>query len=113
MFKVFVSQPMRNKTEAEILEEKEKCIAYFRNLIVKLNGIFNESLEFEVINSYIEEQPSADVTNNGLWYLGKSLQLLSMADIVIFAKGWRKARGCRIERKCAETYGVTIIDYAG
>lgn len=113
MFKLFISQPMKDKTQAEILEEREKCVAYFRNLITKLNKIFKDSLDFEVINSFIEEEPSSNVQAPGLWYLGESLKLMSNADVVVFAKGWRKARGCRLERKCAEDYGITIIDYAG
>lgn len=44
-----------------------------------------------------------------LWYLGKSLELLSTADIAYFAPGWNEARGCRIENQCAKEYGIEKI----
>ena len=43
-------------------------------------------------------------------FLGKSLELLSTADIAYFAKGWENARGCRIENTCAIEYGITVIE---
>ena len=113
MSKIFISQPMQDKSKVEILEERDKCVAYVQNLVTKLNSIFGSSDKVEVINSYFEDGPTSDVTNSGLWYLGKSLQLMATADIVVFAKGWRKARGCKIERKCAQDYNMTIIDYPG
>ena len=64
--------------------------------------------EITVIDTFIEEN-APDNVNSGLWYLGKSLELLSDADIVVFAKGWRNARGCRIEFKCAKEYGISYI----
>lgn len=41
-----------------------------------------------------------------LWYLGKSIELLSTADVAYFLKGWNTARGCRIEYMCANDYGI-------
>ena len=86
MKKLFISQPMKGKTDEEILKEREKAIAS-----AKRN--FAESEEIEVIDS-----------------LGKSLELLSTADIAYFAKGWENARGCRIENTCAIEYGITVIE---
>lgn len=96
--KLFISQPMKGKTKEEIQAEREKAIASaFRH--------FNEKPE--VIDSYFEDAP-ADA--NPLWYLGKSLQLLSTADVAYFAEGWEKARGCRIENTCAIEYGIAVIE---
>ena len=64
--------------------------------------------EITVIDTFIEEE-APDNVNSGLWYLGKSLELLSGADIAVFAKGWRNARGCQIEFKCAKEYGISCI----
>ena len=62
-----------------------------------------------VIDSFIQGAP---VDAKPLWYLGKSLELLSTADIAYFAKGWEEARGCRIEHECAEEYGgIWIVTY--
>ncbi len=95
MKKAFISQPMRGKTDIEILEEREKIIMHLREE-------FDE--EYEVIDSFLNANKPA------LEMLGLSIQLLSMADIAVFAKGWEKARGCKIEHECAKQYGIKILD---
>ena len=97
MKKLFISQPMRGKSDEEILAEREKAIQAAR---VELRE------DVEVIDSYFQGAP-ADA--RPLWFLGKSLELLSTADIAYFAPGWEKARGCKIERMCADEYGIPSI----
>lgn len=102
MKKLFISQPMKDKSDAEILAEREKAIKSAEELLGE---------PVEVIDSFFQSAP-ADA--RPLWFLGKSLELLSTADIVYFAKGWEKARGCKIENTCAIEYGITVIeDYKG
>ena len=98
MKKLFISQPMRGKTDEEILAERKKAIeSAERNL----------GEPVEVIDSFFQNAP-ADA--RPLWLLGKSLELLSTADIAYFAKGWEDARGCRIENQCAIEYGIEVIE---
>lgn len=98
MKKLFISQPMRGKTDEEILAERKKAIeSAERNLREPV----------EVIDSFFQNAP-ADA--RPLWFLGKSLELLSTADIAYFAKGWEDARGCRIENQCAIEYGIEVIE---
>ena len=99
--KLFISQPMRGKTNEEILAVRKKAIeSAERNLGEKV----------EVIDSFFQDAP---VDANPLWYLAKSLELLSTADVAYFAKDWEKYRGCRIENTCAIEYGIAVIeDYA-
>ncbi|MCI6068366.1 MAG: hypothetical protein MR707_09135, partial [Galactobacillus timonensis] len=61
----------------------------------------------QVIDSFFEDAPH---DAKPLWFLGKSLELLSTADIAVFAKGWRSARGCMIEHECAVAYGIETIE---
>ena len=97
MKKLFISQPMKGKTNEEILAVREKAIASAeRDLGEKV----------EVIDSFFKNAP---VDANPLWFLGKSIQLLSEADVAYFAKGWEEARGCRIENACALEYGIELI----
>ena len=98
MKKLFISQPMRGKSNEEILAVREKAIkSAERNLGEKV----------EVIDSFFQNAP-ADA--KPLWFLGKSLELLATADVAYFAKGWEDARGCRIENTCAIEYGITVIE---
>lgn len=98
MKKLFISQPMKGKTDQEILKEREAAIA-------KAEEVCREDME--VIDSFFQSAP-ADA--RPLWFLGKSLELLSTADIVYFAPGWKDARGCRIEHTCAMEYGIHTIE---
>ena len=102
MKKLFISQPMRGKTDEEILAVREKAIKSAEKQIGE---------PVEVIDSFFQ---SAPVDAKPLWYLGESLKLLAEADVAYFAKGWDEARGCKIENTCAIEYGIeTIIeDYA-
>lgn len=95
--KLFISQPMRGKTDEEILEERRRAIWMAKREM---------GVEPEVIDSFFQ---SAPVDARPLWYLGKSLELMSEADAVYFVKGWEEARGCKIEHECAIKYGITVI----
>jgi len=101
MKKVFISQPMNGLSDLQIEKDKTRVIK-------KLYIEGYKPDEITIIDSFIEEN-APDNVNSGLWYLGKSLELLAGADIVVFAKGWRKARGCLIEFKCANEYGISYI----
>lgn len=100
MKKLFISQPMKVKTDEEILAVREKAIASAKAKI-------DEGEEIEVIDSFFQNAP---VDARPLWFLGKSLELLSTADVAYFAKGWEDARGCRIENTCAIEYGIDVIE---
>ena len=98
MKKLFISQPMRDKTDDEIKAERKKLIEITKKRIEE---------DIEVIDSFFEGDPH-DATP--LWYLGKSIELLSEADVAIFALGWQKYRGCRIEHWCCEYYSIPTIE---
>ena len=100
MKRLFVSQPMRGKTDEEIKAERAKAIQSAEELLGE---------PAEVIDSFFEKSP-ADA--KPLWFLGKSLELLAGADIAYFASGWKDARGCRIEHTCAVEYGIARIEEA-
>ena len=97
MKKLFISQPMRGKTDKEILAEREKAIASAERELGE---------PVEVIDSFFQNAP---VDAKPLWFLGKSLELLSTADVAYFTKGWEDARGCRIENQCAVEYGIELV----
>ena len=96
--KVFISQPMKGKTNEEIKAERNR-------LIGKVRALYGDDIE--IIDSFFE---SAPVDARPLWFLGKSLELLATADVAAFARGWRDARGCRIENICAIEYGIEVVE---
>lgn len=69
MKKLFVSVPMKGRTEEEIKASIQK--------MKKIAEIY-EGEELELIDSYIEDNPPKD-SNEGVWYLGESLKKLAQA----------------------------------
>ena len=98
MKKLFISQPMKDKTNEEIKAERERII----------KEVTDKFGEVEVIDSFFENAPH---DARPLWFLGKSLELLSTADVAYFAKDWEKYRGCKIEHTCAVEYGIDVMEY--
>lgn len=91
--KVFISQPMSGLTDDEILSKRNKIKKF-------LEEVYN----WEVIDSYIEEE------GNPVYLLGKSIELLSQADRIFMVKGWQNSRGCKIEYEVAKAYDIGIIE---
>lgn len=98
MIKLFISQPMRDKSNEEILAVREQAIESVKR---------NLGEDVEVIDSFFQSAPH---DTNPLWCLAKSIELMGTADVVYFAKDWEKYRGCRIENACACEYGLTVIE---
>lgn len=96
MKKVFISQPMKGLSDTEIKEERKAI----KQAIIKEYGYV------EFIDSYFENVPASA---RPLWFLGKSLELLSTADMAFFANSWEDARGCVMEHEACEKYGIEII----
>lgn len=90
--KVMISQPMRGKINAQIRAERADVVAK-----LKADG-------FEIIDTIITEDAPKD-SDAAMFYLGKSIELMSKADVVYFMKGWHKARGCMIEHAICQHYG--------
>ena len=92
---------MRGLTDIEILKVRLEI----KNRAEKTIGE-----PVELIDSFIKDYPGEINKSIPVWYLGKSIQLISQADIAYFGGDWRNARGCKIEHEVARTYGITIIE---
>lgn len=96
MKKIFISQPMRDKTEEEIKKEREL-------LIDSCKREYGEDIE--IADTYFD-----DFNGGALEFLAKSLGVLASCDIAVFAIGWENFCGCKIERLCCQEYGIEIVD---
>lgn len=99
---VFISQPMKNKSESEILITRDKAIDRIRQL-------FPDD-DVTIIDSYFDDYIPTE-GNISLKYLAKSIELLADADFVYFCPGWEEARGCIIEHDCAVAYRIMCCTY--
>lgn len=98
MKKLFISCPMKDRTEAQI----RGTMMQMHNIA---EAVFGE--ELDVIQTYIPDPPSG--TNQALWYLGESIKMLSEADYFIGVYDEEKAyHGCAIENQAAKAYGIPV-----
>ena len=102
MKKLFISCPMKGRTEENIRKSMEQM-----HKIAEI--VFDQ--ELEVIPTYIEDNPPEN-NNQAVWYLGKSIQLLAEADFFIGIGYSELFKGCNVERNIAKDYGIksTYVD---
>lgn len=90
--KAMISKPMRGKTNEEIRARRKNIVNK-----IKKSG-------FEFIDTLFDFKNKPAV-----FYLAKSIEAMSEADVVIFTPDWEQTRGCRIEFEIAKAYGKQII----
>lgn len=95
--KIFLIQPMNGRSEEEITQERKIVENFFK------------MIDCEIINSLYKDKPP-ESNNEGLFYLGKSVQAMSEADLVVALPNWKKNKGCKIEYECAHKYGLEIAE---
>lgn len=98
MKKLFVSVPMKGRTEEEIKASVQK---------MKKIAEICEGEELELIDSYIEDNPPKD-SKEAIWYLGESLKKLAQADVFMGICENFDWNGCYIERETAQRYGIKV-----
>lgn len=95
--KIFISQPMGNLTDEQVLEERAALIRWAEKQLGEAVDPLETFFDF-----------GSDATP--LYYLAKSIEFLAKADVAVFAPDWKDARGCRIEHQCAVDYGIPILE---
>jgi hypothetical protein len=92
--KVFISQPMRGKTDKQIEKERERAVNCVR-------WHFGETM-VEVLDTFFK-----GFDGNRLEFLGKSvMEGIAKADIAVFIGNWQNYYGCRCEHFIAAQYKV-------
>lgn len=101
--KVFISIPMKGRSDIEIKKEM--------NLVA--NAIKMEYGDhIEIIDSFIADSPPDNAGRDGVWYLAKSIEMLGQAQLAVFIGEWKTARGCIVEHQVATLYNIPILYYA-
>lgn len=95
MKKVMISQPMKGKTSEQIKKERAELVKEL------------QEAGYEVLDTVFENAPEDE--DVAIYMLSQSIRYLGKADMIVFMKGWEKARGCKIEHQVAVGYGKEII----
>ena len=93
---------MGNKTDEEIRRERDVATKYLQDN------------DYEVLDTYFDYEDDEILSHDGIknipvFYLGKSIEALSRADVLYVCDGWMNARGCGIEVAVAKSYNIPII----
>lgn len=94
--KLYISQPMRGKSMNDILAERKRLVA-------------EAAAELHTGDILVLDTLFVNHDKPPLVTLGRSLEKMAEADAVIFAPGWRNARGCRVEHLAASEYDFKVI----
>jgi len=104
MIKVFISQLMNGLTDEEIIKERTEIVDKivkkypFEDILI-LDNFFNEK----------EYRTTDDVKNKGVWCLGKSINVLSEADLAVFSKDYTLGRGTVFEYNICKEYDIETL----
>ena len=96
--KVFLSQPMNGLTDKEILARRDKDVEQLYKYLGE---------PFELIDTFFKQDATAK--HKSVEYLARSIAEMANADFVAMDCDFESARGCLIEHKIAEKYGIGII----
>ena len=102
--KIFISMGMKSKSTEQVRQEMQNV---FEQIKEKLP-------DAELIDSVVDgadKHIAIEGDDAGLWYMGKSLVLMSEADIVFFVNDYQEFRGCRVEKLCADSYGKLCVEF--
>lgn len=101
--KIFISMGMKSKSTEQVRQEMNKVFVEIQkdlpNVVLIDSVIDNADKEIAIKGNSIS-----------IWYLGKSLELMSEANLVFFINDWENYKGCKIERMVAEKYGKLCVN---
>ena len=97
--RVFVSQRMRGRSEEAI--DRERHLIF--DALPSLTGI-RERIEVPKLDKL------TTASNSPASCVGLSIQDMANSDLVVFAPGWRDARGCVVEHAVCLLYGLSYIE---
>ena len=95
MKKLFISVPMKGRTEENIRKSMKKMHRI-------AEAVWEQ--ELEVIPSFIEDKPPEN-SKQAVWYLGESIKKMAEADCFIGVE-YDHYHGCNVERDVALSYGI-------
>lgn len=108
-FTIFISTPMHNKSEEEI-ERRFEVITELVFTFCKLIRPDFKREDLNVIDNFHHEDLDADAGR--LMHLGRSIQQMQDADLVIFDADWANACGCTVENNVCDQYKIPYVCYS-
>lgn len=101
--KIFISVPMAGRTKEQVFRDLKIAREFIRRYI---------DADAETFDGWVESDPTPDVANAGVYYLAKSLEVMSRCDSIFMCvyPGCNRYKGCWLEYRAAIAYGLEEID---
>lgn len=99
--KIFISMGMKGIPTDKIRETMKETFEQIKA----------EYPEAELIDSIVAEETDLVDDNAGMFYLAKSIEIMTEADKVFFIDDYSEYRGCSIEKTIAEAYGKECTEF--
>lgn len=103
MLNVFVSLRCEGKNFDEMKEVQNNIFKKYTEKSTKYKD------EFYLIESLIPTYVPGE--SNRIEYLGKSIEKMKDADVVLVPLDYKKSKGCFAEAMISKMYGLTIVTY--
>ncbi|NLB79698.1 MAG: DUF4406 domain-containing protein [Clostridiaceae bacterium] len=99
--RVFISQPLKGRTDEQIFEKRHEIVALLINKgYVVLDPFLEEYSDLENVPPFR--------ANDSMAYLGKSIEILASADIIFMVADWEFERRCKVEHRIAKEHGLRV-----
>lgn len=96
MKRVFISMPMKGKSDEEVYQDMEKAKT-------RVKELWGDSIQ--ILDSICKDYDS----NKGRGqFVRFSIKLLATADALYVCRGWERAPGCALEVECATHFDMQI-----
>ena len=102
---VYLSQSIIDKSIEELIEERHRMIDF---LNYDKDSPISRNNKIAIVNNIY---PKVFDDMNQVWILGKCIQYISEADIVIFPKSTSDDKRCMTEKDICKIYKIPYIHY--
>lgn len=101
MRKIFISVGYNGRSFEEVTADLARARKWITKHIVE-----KTDEDVELIDNFDCSTPDG---GSRLWCLGEAIKKLGECDACFFAEGWQNYKGCRVEMKICNLYGIDAI----
>lgn len=107
-FRIFISLPMHNRSDDDILDDIIKAEWSIKEIFPKANVIHN-FVKYDDYSIDSERSKYNSERSFRISCLGKAIIKLADCDICLFLRDYKKSLGCSIEEDICDKYGISKL----
>lgn len=103
--KIYIATPVNGRREKTL---REKLNEAFRSVRLMGSYLLNFYNDAEFVSVFSIAPPSNLINCDESYIMGRCIEMVIEADMIVIDDGWERSRGCTIERYVAMQYGKQI-----